>query len=58
MITSDKQNTAAKKQLMVLTASMAASRKKNVPDLIEKAGRNQLQELIDEIQRNIEEYDR
>lgn len=58
MITSDKQYAAAKKQLMMLTASMIASKKEEVPDLIEKAGKAQMLELVDEIQRNMEEYDR
>jgi ribosome-binding protein aMBF1 (putative translation factor) len=58
MITSDKQYAAAKKQLMMLTASMVAPRKEEAPDLIEKAGKAQMLELVDEIQRNMEEYDR
>ena len=58
MITSDKQYAAAKKQLMMLTASMVASKKEEVPDLIEQAGKAQMHELADEIQRNMEEYDR
>lgn len=57
MITSDKQYAAAKKQLMMLTASMIASKKEEVPDLIEKAGKAQMLELVDKIQRNMEEYD-
>ena len=58
MITSDKQYAAAKKQLMMLITSMAASRKKETPDFIEQAGKAQVQELVDEIQRDMEEYDR
>ena len=57
MITSDKQYAASKKQLMMFSASMAASRKEDVPDFIEQAGMAQMQELVDEIQRDIEEYD-
>jgi len=57
MITSDKQYAAAKEQLAMLTASLSSQKKKGVPDLIEKAGKAQLQELISEIQLNIEEYE-
>ncbi len=58
MITSDKQYAAAKKQLMMLTASMVAPGKEEAPDLIEQAKKAQMLELVDEIQRNMEEYDR
>jgi len=57
MITSDKQYAAAKEQLVMLTGSLSSPKKKDVLDLIEKAGKAQLQELIDEIQLNMEEYD-
>jgi ribosome-binding protein aMBF1 (putative translation factor) len=58
MITSDKQYAAAKKQLMMLTTSMVAPGKEEAPDLIEQAAKAQMLELVDEIQRNMEEYDR
>ena len=58
MITSDKQYAAAKRQLMMLTASLVASRMEEAPDLIEQSGKAQILELVDEIQRNMEEYDR
>jgi len=57
MITSDKQYAAAQEQLIMLTASLSFQKKKDVPDLIKKANKTQLQELISEIQMNIEEYD-
>ena len=38
MITSDKQYATAKKQLMMLTASMVAFNKEEAPGLIEQAG--------------------
>jgi len=57
MITSDKQYTAAIEQLTMLTDSLASPKKKNIPDIIEKAGKAQLQNLIDEIQLNINEYE-
>lgn len=56
MITSDKQYAASKKQLVMLSASMAASRREDVADFIEQAGMTQMQELADEIQRDMEEY--
>ena len=58
MITSDKQYAAAKKQLMMLTVSMVALGKEEAPDLIEQAKKAQMLESVDEIQRNMEEYDR
>lgn len=57
MITSDKQYAAAKKQLMMLTASLAASKKAEVPDFIEQAGKAQMHELVNEIQQSMAEYD-
>lgn len=57
MITSNKQYVAATEQLAMLTASLSSPKKKGVPELVEKAGKAQLQELISEIQLNIEEYD-
>jgi len=57
MITSNKQYVAATEQLAMLNASLSSPKKKGVPELVEKAGKAQLQELISEIQLNIEEYD-
>jgi len=57
MITSDKQYAASKKQLAMLTKSLKAPPKKNVPVLIAKAGKAQLQELIAEIRAEMKEYD-
>ena len=56
MITSDKQYAAAKKQLAMLTESVSLPSKKGVPEVIEKAGKVQLEELIAEIQLSMEEY--
>ncbi len=57
MITSDKQYAVAKEQLAMLTESLSSPKKEDVPDLIEKASKAQLQELTDEIQLKLEEYD-
>jgi len=57
MITSDKQYAASKKQLAMLTKSLKAPAKKNVPAIIAKAGKAQLQELIAEIRAEMKEYD-
>ena len=57
MITSDKQYAAAKDQLVMLTASLSSRKKKGIPELIEKANKAQLKELIDEIQQNVGEYE-
>ena len=56
MITSDKQYDSAKEKLSMLTESLSAPAKKGVPKEIEKANKVQVQELIDEIQMEIEEY--
>lgn len=57
MITSDKQYAAAKKQLTLLTRSLSSPTKKDVPEVIEKASKAQTQELIDEVQISINEYE-
>jgi len=57
MITSDKQYKAAEAQLAMLTQSFSSPIKKGTPDIVAKAGKTQLQELIAEIQRDLEEYD-
>ena len=57
MITSDKQYEAAKKQLAMLTESLSAPIKKGIPDEIEQASRTQTQELVDEVQEAINEYE-
>jgi len=57
MITSRKQYSAAKEQLKMLTHSYALPAKKDIPSSIELAGKEQLKELICEIQLNIKEYD-
>lgn len=56
MITSDKQYKAAVAQLEMLSFSLSLPKKKNVPDVVENAARNQLKELINEIKENIDEY--
>ena len=57
MITSDKQCEAATKQLAMLSESLSAPKKKDVPDVIEQSGKAQIQELMDEIQKDINEYE-
>lgn len=56
MITSDKQYEAAKEKLQMLTQSLLIRTKKDVPQVIAEASRSQVQELIDEINTNIDEY--
>ena len=58
MITSDRQYDAAKKQLAMLAEALSAPKKKSVPDAVREAGNAQTQELIDEIQRSIDEYEK
>lgn len=56
MITSDKQYEAAKEQLRLLEASILRPAKKNIPEVIVKASKKQIQELMNEIQKNMLEY--
>jgi len=58
MITSHKQNEAAKQQLANLTKSLATPIKENVHDVIANAGKAQIQGLIAEIQHDLDEYER
>ena len=57
MITSDKQYEAAKQQLALLAKSLAAPTKKKVPDVIAKAGKAQIKELMAELQSDLDEYE-
>lgn len=57
MITSNRQYEAAKKQLAMLGESLSASKKKAVPDAVRQAAKAQTQELMDEIQESINEYE-
>ncbi|NCT57568.1 MAG: helix-turn-helix transcriptional regulator [Legionella sp.] len=57
MITSDKQYIAAKEQLHMLTQSLSAPVKHDIPAAIESAGKAQIKELITEIKANINEYE-
>ena len=57
MITSDRQYKAAKKQLVMLGESLSAPKKKAVPDAVRQAAKAQTQELMDEIQESINEYE-
>lgn len=57
MIISDKQYKAAKKQLAMLKKSLSSPVKKGISAGIEQANRAQVQELTDEIQETINEYE-
>lgn len=57
MITSDKQHIAAQQQLAMLKESLVATIKTNVPDEIRNVSKAQIQELIDQIQSDISEYE-
>ncbi|MGQ3890152.1 helix-turn-helix domain-containing protein [Legionella sp. CNM-1927-20] len=56
MITSDRQYEAAREQLKRLQQSLMTPIKKGVPASIAEASKKQTQELMDEIQRDIDEY--
>lgn len=57
MITNDKQYEAAKQQSAQLAESLAAPTKTGVPRINADAGREQMEELMAEIQHNIDEYE-
>jgi len=56
MITSDKQYKESLKKIAMLQDSLLLPNKSNIPDIIEKAGQSQIQELIESIQSEIEEF--
>jgi len=57
MITSDRQHMAAKEKLAMLQTSLKAPIKKGVPDIVAKATKGQLKELIKEVRSEIKEYE-
>ncbi len=57
MITSNKQYQAATAKLTLLNDALSAPTKPAVSEMIVKAARLQTQELIDDIQRDIDDYD-
>lgn len=58
MITSEKQYKEAVKKIEMLQLSLLSPVKPNIPPIIEKAGRSQICELIDNIQNEIAEFER
>ncbi len=58
MITSDRQLNAAQEKLDMLKASLDAPAKKGVSKAIVEAAKRQIQELIDELQAEIDDYTR
>jgi len=56
MITSNRQYKAAQEKLTMLKTSLKAAIKKGIPEIIAKAAKGQLQELISEIEVEIKEY--
>lgn len=57
MITNDKQYKSAKAKLEMLTQLLAASKKKNTPEIIETAAKAQISELISELEAELQEYE-
>ena len=58
MITSDKQYQASKDQLVLLRESFNAPVNEKIPEVVRAVGQVQLQDLIDEVQQDIEEYEK
>jgi DNA-binding NarL/FixJ family response regulator len=57
MITSEKQYKEAVRKIEMLGLSLSSPKKKDVPDIIEKAGRSQILELIESIKEEIREFE-
>ena len=57
MITSKKQYKEACRKLEMLGASLSSGKKPGVPPAIEKAGKAQITELMDNIKKEINEFD-
>lgn len=58
MITSEKQYKEAMKKVEMLGFSLSSPKKKDIPDVIEKAGRAQVSELYESIKEEIREYEK
>ena len=58
MITSEKQYKEASRKLEMLGFSLSSPKKKDVPAVIEKAGRAQILELIEGIKEEVREFER
>ncbi|CAM2762792.1 helix-turn-helix domain-containing protein [Legionella worsleiensis] len=58
MITSEKQYKESLKKIEMLALSLSSPKKSNIPPIIEKAGRAQICELIDNIKKDIEEFEK
>ena len=55
MIISEKQYKEAARKIEMLELSLSSPKKKDVPDIIEKAGRSQILEMIESINEEIKE---
>lgn len=58
MITSDKQLEASKQQLAMLQQSLIAPVDENITEVVRNASKVQLQNLIDDVQKEIADYER
>lgn len=58
MITSEKQYKEALNKVKLLQLSLSAPKKPNIPAIIEQAGRSQISELISNIKKEIDEFER
>jgi len=58
MITSDKQYAASREQLTMLRESLFVENDKTIPEIIKSASKDQLKNLIAEVQAAIDEYEK
>ena len=58
MITSDKQHRVATEKLAMLRESLAREYKRDVPDVVRRARKGQLQSLVSEVEAEVKEYEK
>ena len=57
MITSDKQHRVASEKLAMLKESLARAYKRDVPDVVRRARKGQLESLVFEVAAEVKEYE-
>lgn len=58
MITSDKQHRVATQKLAMLQESLAREYKRDVPDVIRRVRKGQLESLVSEVETEVKEYEK
>ena len=58
MITSDKQHRVATQKLAMLQETLAREYKRDVPDVIRRVRKGQLESLVSEVETEVKEYEK